>query len=770
MALHKYFIALFVGLLLVMRLHAQDFDNYVHIRSSGKIPQKFTTSSTEKYKKEASENISSKDKRTVRNTKNRFYVESNFVIDELLLSGKVLFNDPVSQYVNKVLDELLKNDKTLREKVEVYVVRTDAVNAFTTNNGVIFVCMGLLAQLENEAQLAFILGHELVHFKEQHALDEFLVKAQIERGEGKYRYHSYDERVLARSNYSKEKETESDLEGFSILLKSDYDLETAEGVFDVLQFAHLPFDEVPFRKDFLETADFKFPDEYFLKETKAIEANDEDDEYGTHPSVKIRRAAIRKLTKENEKKNRKKFILNEKEFYTAQQICRYEIASAYLLSREYENSIYTSYLLLQENPNSVYLKKTILKALYGLTKYGNADKFNEVHTYYDNVEGSKQQVHHLFEVMDGEELNATALNYAWNLKKQYPNDVEIAQLTDDIFAGWVEYFYPEIDDLPTKSKPEKKEKSTATKTSQSTTDSSKHIADTTAETESVKKRSKYDKIKEQLKEAEEEPEEEEPEEEEFAMYGFVDELKDTAFVNAYKQHMEQNEIKQEEEKLKKKRKYKKEQQAKMENLRKKGYMLGLKKVVFVNPFYHVTDNSKPTSEINLQTEASQKNLSSTLKESAKDVKLSSVILDKKSLKEEDVETFNDLALLNEYIDLAFDNIELEFIHPQQEELKKLATKYNTRYFCWIGVASEKSADMENMYYCCGTVVYPLIPYFVYRLFTPESETSFYSLVMDAETGKIMMMRKDDYKHRDRKDIISSAVYDICLQLKTKRIK
>src|SRR5690349_14433619 len=119
MTLHKYFAALVIGLFFTLQLQAQDFDNYVNIKSSGNIPRKFNTSSTEKYRKEASENISKKDKRRVRDTKQQFYVESNFVIDELLLSGKVLFNDPVSQYVNKVLDELLKNDKELRQKVEV---------------------------------------------------------------------------------------------------------------------------------------------------------------------------------------------------------------------------------------------------------------------------------------------------------------------------------------------------------------------------------------------------------------------------------------------------------------------------------------------------------------------------------------------------------------------------------------------------------------------------------------------------------------------------
>ncbi|MGZ5304829.1 MAG: M48 family metallopeptidase, partial [Bacteroidia bacterium] len=245
-----------IGLLLLFNVGnvtGQDFDNYQYIRSAGNVPNKFIISSTEKYKEEAKKNISTKDKAYIKKSKDKFFLESSFAIDELLLSGKVMFNDPVSVYVNRVMDELLKDNKTLRNKVEVYVVKSSSVNAFTTNNGLVFVCMGLIAQLENEAQLAYVLSHELIHFEKQHALDELVETTNIERGAGKYRQSSYDEKLLARSNYSKEKETESDLDGLQMYMKTNYDLETIDGVFDVLQYAYLPFDEVIFKKEFLET-------------------------------------------------------------------------------------------------------------------------------------------------------------------------------------------------------------------------------------------------------------------------------------------------------------------------------------------------------------------------------------------------------------------------------------------------------------------------------------------------------------------------------------
>ena len=48
------------------------------------------------------------------------------------------------------------------------VLREPMVNAFALPNGSIYITTGLLALLENEAQLAGILGHEAAHIYERH--------------------------------------------------------------------------------------------------------------------------------------------------------------------------------------------------------------------------------------------------------------------------------------------------------------------------------------------------------------------------------------------------------------------------------------------------------------------------------------------------------------------------------------------------------------------------------------------------------------------------
>ncbi len=221
MALRNLRLLLSIAFLLPLWLHGQDLNNYKRLKAEGTIPLKFTQSSTEKYKADVQKSISKKDKRKERRLKQEFLLESNFILDELMLSGKILYNDPLSLYVNRVMDNLLRSEPGLRKEIEVYVIKSPAVNAFATNSGVIVVNMGLLAKLNNEAELAYVLAHEVIHYREKHTINKYVESKKIENNKGVYRRASLDEKLLARSNYSQDKETEADLEGLKLFLKSD---------------------------------------------------------------------------------------------------------------------------------------------------------------------------------------------------------------------------------------------------------------------------------------------------------------------------------------------------------------------------------------------------------------------------------------------------------------------------------------------------------------------------------------------------------------------
>lgn len=85
-----------------------------------------------------------------------------------------LYQDPLLEdYLNQVAGRLappeVKGQETIR--LRIYAIKDPTLNAFTYPTGSIYVHTGLLARLENEAQLALVLGHEETHATHRHALE-----------------------------------------------------------------------------------------------------------------------------------------------------------------------------------------------------------------------------------------------------------------------------------------------------------------------------------------------------------------------------------------------------------------------------------------------------------------------------------------------------------------------------------------------------------------------------------------------------------------------
>ena len=169
-------------LLLPGVLSSQDFHHYRRLHPSGQIPDDFLLSTSEKVRLAIGE--SETQRQDLQKATADFYQENFYYINQLLLSGKVLFNDSVSNYISEIGDILLQEQPELRSKIRFYAVKSPSANAFATNNGVILVNMGLIARLKNEAQLAFILCHEISHYLKNHPLDIFLQNRDIEANSG----------------------------------------------------------------------------------------------------------------------------------------------------------------------------------------------------------------------------------------------------------------------------------------------------------------------------------------------------------------------------------------------------------------------------------------------------------------------------------------------------------------------------------------------------------------------------------------------------------
>ena len=93
--------------------------------------------------------------------------------EEALTKRAKPYEDPLlEEYLAKIGDTLLPDNvrNAGGPGLKFGVMRDPTLNAFAMPNGRVYVHTGLLSRLENEAQLATILGHEMTHVDHRHAL------------------------------------------------------------------------------------------------------------------------------------------------------------------------------------------------------------------------------------------------------------------------------------------------------------------------------------------------------------------------------------------------------------------------------------------------------------------------------------------------------------------------------------------------------------------------------------------------------------------------
>jgi len=723
-------LSLALFLLLCFQLNGQDIINFNGLQSEGEVPAEFNILSSEKVKQEK-ESISKNETRTDRKSTERFILESHYFIDKVLSNGAILYNEKLCQYISKVADELLKDDLELRKKLQFYVLKSQSVNAFATDRGSIFITVGLLAQLENEAQLAFILSHEIIHYTNSHARTGYVENDRIERGDGKYQRENWN-KELNKSKYSKELELEADVEGLKFYLKSNYSLEELHSVFYILQYAHIPIDDIPFDTTYFNDTNFTLSSEYFKKELKAIEAIDDgDDQYLTHPNTNKRRSIVASEIEGKSNAGRVKFINSEKEFYDIQLLARFELSNLFTKDRKYAESFYNSYLLLKKYPTNKFLRTNIAYCLYALSKYRNDGKLYNVLTDYEKVQGQSQQVNYMFEKMEKKTLNTIAVKYLWELKQDFKDDEFIATIAKDaLYELVMESGARKLDYK--KAFPIIEEENTLPKDSSNI--------------------SKYDRIIKNSEATEDE-----------IKYAFVNLFQNEEFndlINKYEKEYVGN--------------VKNGNDYEVENIseRKKnkiGRALGIDKVVMVSPNYKRIDLRKKISEQYVFSESRKEDFIGVNEFCAKKAGVDLNIISNTYF--ESTEKYNDMSLLNEWMSERFDHHNIHIYPYCKLFTDDLAKKYNTNYFGWTGMYSLRARKDKWGFIAGAVVIYGIgIPLGIYYAVTPENHTFYYTYLVDITNYDFLMSKEDYVKMKDYDDIMKSYIYDTYNQIKTQKDK
>jgi len=160
---------------------------------------------------------------------------------ELRSRGLILQDDTVTTYVQRIGQGLIPATGEGVPPIRLHVLRDPLVNAFALPNGGIYLNVGLLARLENEAQLAHVIGHEVAHVVQRHGLQQHqsrkaaILAAHIADLALFGTSIAYLPALGALASYSQEAESESDRLALDYMARAGYSLNGAEQLFKLLQ-------------------------------------------------------------------------------------------------------------------------------------------------------------------------------------------------------------------------------------------------------------------------------------------------------------------------------------------------------------------------------------------------------------------------------------------------------------------------------------------------------------------------------------------------------
>ena len=119
--------------------------------------------------------------------------------------------------------------------LRVYIVEQPQFNAMMAPNGMLIVWTGALLRVHDEAELAFVLGHEIGHYRAQHVIQQWRHSKTVSAWMAAFQVATFggglpvvgELGALAGSaamfRFSREQEREADRLGFSAMVQSGYD-------------------------------------------------------------------------------------------------------------------------------------------------------------------------------------------------------------------------------------------------------------------------------------------------------------------------------------------------------------------------------------------------------------------------------------------------------------------------------------------------------------------------------------------------------------------
>lgn len=310
------------------------------------------------------------------------YTDRQKSVEKLFEGRRVLTEKEAHNYLQAVLQKIVVANPQLQPlKLHLIFSRDGWPNAYSVGEGTIVVNLGLFVRLHNEAELAFVLCHELSHYYLDHSNQA--IASYVEKVNSKD--FKSDVRKISRTEYgrnaafdalfrdlsfdhhrhSRNRETESDLFGLKLLRNTGYAGEAAVSVLELLDIIDdsillakpdiqgiFNFEAYPFKQRWLQKETSIFSQ---MGGDEAV-SKSEKDSLKTHPDCS-KRIALLKDSLVEFPASQTLFLVSEEKFTSLKNAFLPEMTEFFFTEDMLSYNLYLSLQMLQagvQRPLAIY--------------------------------------------------------------------------------------------------------------------------------------------------------------------------------------------------------------------------------------------------------------------------------------------------------------------------------------------------------------------------------------------------------------------------------
>lgn len=174
---------------------------------------------------------------------------SQQLVQQLAAQDRLVEDRALNGYLRSVVNRIAQTRPPGSIPIESYIVKDAGVNAFTPGGGYLFVNAGLMAAMENEAQLATVVAHEIGHIDRGHIQAGQATQTGVQLGAAAAQIGGallgVDPQLtelgvglganLAVSSFTRTQERDADGTGVQYVAAAGYDVDEGARSFEVLR-------------------------------------------------------------------------------------------------------------------------------------------------------------------------------------------------------------------------------------------------------------------------------------------------------------------------------------------------------------------------------------------------------------------------------------------------------------------------------------------------------------------------------------------------------